>query len=146
MTDQQRILDRALDFYGLREIPGEKNNPTILKFFTDVGHKWVQSDETAWCSAFINWLAWDLRLSRSGELDARSWLNVGEETPVPNKGDIAILWRESIDSWKGHVGLYIRSNDSYIWLLGGNQSNEVNISAYPIGRVLEYRKLSYHGS
>lgn len=141
MTYQQRILDRALDFYGLHEVPGEKNNPTILKFFRDIGHEWVQTDETAWCSAFINWLAMDLRLPRSGELDARSWLTVGTDTMDPLKGDVVVLWRESPDSWKGHVGLYIRSNDDHIWVLGGNQNNEVNITAYPAGRLLGYRKL-----
>jgi len=141
METSIRILDRALDFYGLREVPGEKNNPTILKFFTDIGHKWVQSDETAWCSAFINWIAWDLNLPRSGKLNARSWLDVGEETLDPLKGYIVILWRESESSWKGHVGIFIRDDDTNIYVLGGNQNNEVNISPYPKGRLLGYRKL-----
>ena len=35
------------------------------------------SDEIPWCSAFVNRLAWLLRLPRSKSAAARSWLEVG---------------------------------------------------------------------
>ena len=49
-----RLLDKALDYYGLTEVPGEQNNPVIMSFFQEIGHSCVQGDETAWCSAFVN--------------------------------------------------------------------------------------------
>lgn len=142
MSTAQIMLNRALDFYGLREIPGVENNPTIMGWFKDLGHTWVQGDETAWCSCFINWLARDLGLDHSGKLNARSWLGVGSSVTHPDKGHVVVLWRESIDSWKGHVGLFIRQTENHIWVLGGNQSNSVNISPYPKGRLLGYRELN----
>lgn len=135
------ILTLALSKYGLTEIPGEDNNPEIVQMFKDIGHGWVQSDETAWCSAFINWCALKKGYEFSGKLNARSWLDVGEVVLEPNVGDVAVLWRVKPDSWKGHVGLFINKTDTHIYLLGGNQGNQVNISAYPVGRVLGYRKL-----
>ena len=50
------LLQTALTQYGIKELPGtEQNNPKILKYFK--GHAWVKTDETAWCSAFVDWCA-----------------------------------------------------------------------------------------
>ena len=79
------MLLRGLELYGLKEIKGEENNPIIMSFFLAMGKLWVQGDETAWCSAFINYLAIVCGYEHSGELNARSWLNVGYSInkPVP---------------------------------------------------------------
>ena len=144
MITRESMYLLAMEFYGLKEIPGEQNNPIILGWFQDIGYSWVQDDETAWCSCFINWLAWKLGIERSGKLDARSWLKVGEEVNNPQRGDLVVFWRKSIRSWKGHVGLYIpsRFDEENVYCLGGNQSNMVKISPYPEERVLSYRSLS----
>lgn len=134
---------RASEFYGLKEIPGEENNPQILQFFKDIGKNWVQADETAWCAAFISWIALECGCERSGQLTARSWLNIGMKTSKPQLGNIVVLWRESINSWKGHVGLYINEDEKYIYCLGGNQNNQVNIKPYSKKQLLEYRTLDY---
>lgn len=135
-----KLLSIALSQYGLREVPGAENNPEIMKFFHEIGQDWVQGDETAWCSAFINWCAKMEGLDYSGKLTARSWLNIGASCGI-EEADIVIFWRESPTSWKGHVGIPIREWSGEIWTLGGNQSNMVNISPYPISRILNYRKL-----
>ena len=136
------LKDKLLSYYGLEEVPGVEANPIILGFFKNIGQEWVQSDETAWCSAFMNSCAKDLDLPYSGKLDARSWLEVG--TPfLPNLTDllytfpdnsILVHWRVSRGDWRGHVSVPIRAelNKNRIWVLGGNQGNMVNISAYPI--------------
>ena len=136
------MLSHAMDFYGLQEVAGEKHNPRILSFFELAGHKWVQDDETAWCSAFINFLAIRCGYESSGGLNARSWLKVGESMTIPTLGDIVVLWRDKPSSWKGHVGIFIKQDEHNVYILGGNQSNSVNISAYPAGRVLGYRQLN----
>ena len=66
----------ASEFIGLTEIPGEQHNPQILTFFQDIGHSWVQDDETAWCSAFVNWVALKCGCERSYKLDARRYMAV----------------------------------------------------------------------
>jgi len=131
-----QLLEIALSQYGIKEIPGVKNNPEIMKYFACINQDWVQGDETAWCSAFVNWCAIQMGLVHSGKLNARSWINLGGEGE-----DIVVLWRESPNSWKGHVGIPIREDDNYVWVLGGNQSNMVRISAYPKGRILKYISL-----
>lgn len=135
-------IELALTQYGVAEIPGREHNPEILRYFRECGfnEKWI-TDETAWCSAFMNWIMKKTGRSYTSELTARSWLNIGESTSAPILGDIVVLWRDSIDSWKGHVGLYIRDNGStHVYILGGNQKNKVQIRAYAKSRVLGYRK------
>ena len=139
---QPEILSHAMDFYGLKEIRGEKNNPQILDFFAASGHSWVQDDETAWCSAFINYLAVKCGYEKSGALNARSWLEIGEPMLNPTLGDIVVLWRDKPHSWKGHVGIFIHQDKFNVYILGGNQNNSVCISPYPSGRVLGYRQLN----
>jgi len=141
MTTEQDILREGLDLYGLKEVPGEDNNPEIMRMFSDIGHSWVQGDETAWCSAAMNWIAYKLGLDMSGSLLARSWLDVGLEVRDPEPGNIVIFWRRQVESQWGHVGIYIKERHGLIYTLGGNQGNEYNISPYPGGRVLGYRKL-----
>lgn len=137
------ILNKAFLEYGVSEIKGQKDNPEIIKYFDEIGFDGGKlKDETAWCSAFANWVAKTSGYEFSGKLNARSWLNVGESVKIPEIGDIVVLWRELKDSWKGHVGFYINSDKNYIYILGGNQNNQVNIKPYNKNRLLDYRKLN----
>jgi len=136
------ILTEMLSNYGLSEIAGGQHNPQIVAFFKEIGFDCVKDDETAWCSAALNYFAKKHGYYRSGKLDARSWLKVGDIVLEPQLGDIVVFWRESYASWKGHVALYINSNEKYIWCLGGNQNNAISIVAYPRDRLLGYRRLS----
>ena len=135
------LIERALSQYGIKEIPGVENNPEIMKYFEIINQTWVQSEATAWCSAFVNWVAKMEGCEVSGKLNARSWLNTGYKVRSYKDADIVIFWRESPDSWKGHVGFPITKEGSEIWTLGGNQNNMVKISPYPESRVLGYRRL-----
>ena len=62
-------------------------------------------------------------------------------TPTsPSAGDcVAVLWREEPASWKGHVGFYLREDDQHVYLLGGNQLEQVREHFYPRECVLSYR-------
>jgi uncharacterized protein (TIGR02594 family) len=125
--------------YGIKEIPGGKDNPEILKYFDEMGFdSKLLHDETAWCSAFVNYCCKIAEKDFSGKLNARSWLEIGEEVKTPEQGDIVILWRESPDSWKGHVGFYVTDRKGWTFILGGNQGNAVKIQAYPTARILKY--------
>lgn len=139
------LLRLGLTQYGITEQQGINNNPEILKYFKDLDLEWIQKDETAWCSAYVNWVALRTKRQRSGSLKARSWLKVGQTVKQPKLDDIVIFWREKRISWKGHVGFFISYSEDkrYIYCLGGNQNNQVNISAYPAYRLLGFRRL-YH--
>lgn len=134
------LVEKAFSQYGIREIVGENDNPEVLKYFDALGFGSLK-DETAWCSAFVNWVAMKCGLEYSGKLTARSWLNVGQKVTTPQLGDIVVFWRENPTSWKGHVAIYIRETNEYIYCISGNQSNQVKVSAYPKTRLLGYRRL-----
>jgi uncharacterized protein (TIGR02594 family) len=138
----KELLLEILRHYGMQEVSGPKANPHILEFFAEIGYSWVKDDDTAWCSAALNYFCKKLDYERSGKLDARSWLNVGVEVTTPELGDVVIYWRNKKESWEGHVGLYISEENGLIWTLGGNQSNGLNISLYNKNKVLGYRKLN----
>ncbi len=140
------IIQKALSQYGVKEQAGRKDNPQILTYFDEIGFDGAKlHDETAWCSAFVNWVAKTTNRPYSGKLNARSWLSIGVTTKEPLLGDVVVLWRESPSSWKGHVGFYVKETTRYVYILGGNQNNSVCIKAYPKNRVLSYKKLYKNG-
>ena len=135
------MIQIALSQYGIKEIQGpERNNPEIMKYFEGLGD-WVKTDETAWCSAYCNWVAIEAGRKFSGELHARSWLNVGEAIFNPKIGDVVVLWRVAKEDWRGHVGFFIREDEQHFWILGGNQSNQVCIKPYDKTRLLGFRRI-----
>ncbi len=139
MYINNKPLEKALQEYGIKEIAGKSHNKRILDYFADIGHEWVRDDETAWCAAFVNWCLRQAGVDGTGKLNARSFLKWGRKIENPYLGCLVVLWRVKKTSPYGHVGFYINSDENWIWILGGNQSNEVRISKYPKNRLLEYR-------
>ena len=135
------VMAIALNEIGVTEVPGGKHNPRILEYFAEIGHEWVDDDETAWCAAFANYVLKMAGINGSGKLNARSFLDVGHETKTPAIGDLVVFWRESPKSWKGHIAFFVRETEEYVYVLGGNQRNKVSIQAYPRKRLLEYRRI-----
>jgi uncharacterized protein (TIGR02594 family) len=141
--------DLAARFTGLKEVSGPLANPQIMAMLKLDG-KWPKDDSVPWCSAFVNYIAWLLRLPRSKSLRARSWLQVGRPVGVYKAApgfDVAILSRgadppgpEVIEA-PGHVGFYAGANAGRLMLLGGNQSDSVGINFYADRRLLGIRRL-----
>lgn len=138
------IIKIASSQLGIKEIVGSEDNPQIVSYAQETGISGINNDEIPWCSTFINWCAMKADLPYSGKPNARSWINVGVSTQQPTPGDIVVFWRGNINSWKGHVGLFLGFNHnlSKVYCLGGNQSNEVNITEYDVNKVLSFRKLN----
>jgi uncharacterized protein (TIGR02594 family) len=130
----------ALGEYGIKERRGGEN-PEILKYFREIGHPDIIEDEVSWCSAFVNWCILKSGLQPTGSLAAKSWLTWGEKITEPQIGDIVIFNRGEIGSWQGHVGFFVRLDKDGIWVLGGNQADQVNISWYPISKLAGYRRI-----
>jgi uncharacterized protein (TIGR02594 family) len=129
----------ALNERGVREIAGEKHDPTVLQYYADAGHPQIDDDETAWCAAFVGAMLQRSGISGSKSLAARSYLQWGKKLSKPKPGCVVVFWRNSPRSWQGHVGFYVKEDDKYIYTLGGNQRNAVNISKYPKSKLLGYR-------
>lgn len=137
------LLKIAFNELGTEEIVGEENNPEVLKYAEQTGIPNIKTDEIAWCSTYVNWVAWKSGLQFSGKPNARSWLNVGTKVTSPEPGDVVVFWRESPQSWKGHVGFFmgISSDGNRVYCLGGNQGNRVSVSSYALKYVLSYQRL-----
>lgn len=144
-------FDLAMRFVGVKEVSGALHNPQILAML-QLDASWPKEDEVPWCSAFVNYICWMLRLPRSKDLSARSWLDVGR--PVAGKElkvgfDIIVLGREGAGPTAGHVGFYAGMdnysvNANQIHLLGGNQNDSVNVSTFPTSSIIGCRRL-YEG-
>lgn len=137
MTD---LLIEMLSHYGIKEVAGVNANPEIVAFFKELGYN-IKDDETAWCSASLSYYAKKCGYEYNKTLAARDWLKMPIMVLKPTIGDIVVFWRESKIGWKGHVGLYIARDLNIVYCLGGNQGNQLSISAYPIDQVLGYRQL-----
>jgi len=138
---KEHIAEIQEMYYGLAEIAGKENNSEIVNFFHKIGFPWINDDETAWCSAMMNFLCMKYGYEYSGKLNARSWLDVGIHVKEPEFGDVVVFWRNDPRGWEGHVGFYIRSRKDRIYTLGGNQGDTFCIFPYPASRVLGYRRL-----
>lgn len=138
-----KLFITAVNELGQKEIEGPEENPVIVNYARESDFGWENEEKTPWCSIFLNWCAAKAGLQRSGKANARSWLLVGDKVEYPEPGDIVVLWRDSVESWKGHVGiLFGFSMDSKrVYILGGNQGNQVSISGYSTEQVLGYRSL-----
>lgn len=132
---------KALSYYGESGIPGEKNNNIILKFFAEAKNSWVKNDEVSWCAAFVNAVLYECGLPQTAKLNARSFLDLGVETLEPEIGDIVVLWRGQKNGVFGHVGFFVKEKDGLIYILGGNQNNQVNIKPFSKTQLLSYRKI-----
>lgn len=138
------ILEIAASQIGVKEIKGADDNLTIVNYAKESGFEWVNDDETPWCSIFVNWCAQKANLKSTKKANARSWLAIGIPTETPEPGDVVIFWRGKIDSWQGHVGFFLGFDHSgeRIYTLGGNQGNQVSITAYPKDKLLGFRRLT----
>lgn len=143
-----KILKIAVAELGQKEISGPVDNPNIVNYAREAGFDWVDDDETPWCSIFVNWVAKKVGLKCSGKANARSWMLEGINVDTaPEPGDVVVFWRGSRDSWQGHVGFFFgfSIDGERVYCLGGNQGNQVSVSAYPIENVLGFRRLAASG-
>jgi uncharacterized protein (TIGR02594 family) len=138
----EKIVLNALQYIGLKAVYGPKNESKILEFWRKIGFNNIVDDETPWCSTFIMAIFADLKIEYNANPAARSWLNTGEKVLEPRLGDICIFWRESLESWKGHVGIYVNESALNYYILGGNQDGSVSISPFPKSKLLGARRFS----
>lgn len=140
-TDTPPWHELALEYVGLREVPGTKSNKTILGWIKSF-FSWADDDSTvAWCAIFVNTMLAKSGKKGTGKANARSFLAWGRSVRAPKKGDVVVFWRNNPKSWQGHVGFYAGdAGNGYIYCLGGNQNNKVSIAKYPKHRVLGYRR------
>jgi uncharacterized protein (TIGR02594 family) len=125
---------------GEHEIPGSGANQFIVECLqtTSLDRRDSLSDETPWCSAFINWCMIEAGYEGTGSAWARSWLDWGREPEDAEFGQGVIVILERGANY-GHVGFLADWDDDRVKLLGGNQSDSVSEAWFPQSRVLGWR-------
>lgn len=137
---------------GIRERPGPMPHPRIWEYLASVDNLSEldrSSDETPWCSCFMNWCVEQCGIDGTNAAWAKSWHNWRKRlNGSPRTGAIAVFERVTAKNHAGHVGICIAQEDDQLLLLGGNQSNAVRYSWYPVnGEVggTRYTLLSLRG-
>ena len=130
-------LVKAKSYIGQREIPGPKHNSTILQWLNSLG-AWWKDDETAWCGTFVAHCIKSTGLPiPKFWFRAKAWAEYGallrRDRLAP--GAILVFDRQG----GGHVGFYVGESDNYYFVLGGNQSNGVNITKIAKARCVASR-------
>jgi len=128
-TDQPSWVKFAYQELGIKEISGDSASTERIEQYHDtVGIAWAD-DDVPWCASFVGFvmLKANYRLV-SNAFRALSWLNFGKRTARPVLGALAIKKRTG----GGHVGFVVgkSEDEKHLYLLGGNQNDEVNISRY----------------
>ena len=133
-------MGAAKRYKGTREIEGSQSNSTIMRWARNLGLSSYKNDDTPWCGLFAAACMNDNDISTKGFniLGARQWLKFGYKVK-PQYGAVMVFWRGSKSGWSGHVGFYVSEDNSYYHILGGNQSNMVNVTKISKNRFLGAR-------
>lgn len=121
---------------GTKEIRGAKHNPRVIEYHAATDYS-ASDDETAWCASFVNWVLEQADMKGTRSPAARSFSSWGVESKL-QKGAVVVLKRGN-SSWQGHVGFVDHWDESYVYVLGGNQSNAVNVQSFPRSKVIAVR-------
>lgn len=135
MSQAPWILE-AKKFVGLKEIKGSAHAPEILQMWKDIKRGGIKDDETPWCAAFVGACLERVGIRSTRFESARSYAGWGQPLKEPAAGCVVVFNREG----GGHVGFVVgRDTRGNLLVLGGNQSDEVNVRAFSTERVIAYR-------
>ncbi|MBO9551479.1 TIGR02594 family protein [Pseudomonas sp.] len=129
-------LNEARKLIGISEIPGSQHHPEILQMWKDIKRGGIKDDETPWCAAFVGAMLERAGIRSSRFESAKSYLDWGTQLEQPAVGCIVVFTRVG----GGHVGFVVgKAANGNLMVLGGNQSDAVNIRAFELSRVSGYR-------
>jgi uncharacterized protein (TIGR02594 family) len=137
------MLVEALKHYGTLEHKGSDNNASIVKWAKELGkpvEDVYKADSIPWCGLFMGIVAkrcgYDVPKS---PLWALSWATFGQRAECGKLGYVMVFVRNG----GGHVALYVGEDAASYYVLGGNQSDAVNITRIAKSRLYTVRKPIY---
>jgi uncharacterized protein (TIGR02594 family) len=137
-TFRQSWMNTANAKIGVEETSGEGNTEEIMKWAKMLGLKKSDypSDATPWCGLFVAWVMAQNGVEPVDEpLWAQNWNKFGTKLSEPAFGAIMVFKRNG----GGHVGFYVSEDANNYHILGGNQSDSVNITKVAKNRCIGYR-------
>jgi len=98
----------------------------------------VNTRKTPWCGYFVKAVV--VKTGKEpveGYPAAKSWKTYGKAVTLKQAkpGDIVVVKNKRF-----HVGIFSHVKDGRVYLVGGNQSNSVKLSGYPVSRVKAVRR------
>jgi uncharacterized protein (TIGR02594 family) len=138
---------------GVTETPGAADNPKILAMRDEIARHWASTpgmaeytalyhhDSIPWCGltvAYAMTMADIHPVFGPTDTDRYLWAKAwddpsfGQKISSPRVGCVVVMGREG----GGHVSLYERTEGSYYYCRGGNQSDAITLQKYPISNVI----------
>lgn len=142
MSDKPELPHVAIarKYIGLAEIGTTNKHPTIDKWARELAGEWLVGQP--WCGTFCAQVFKEAGLIAKVPKEffrAKEWENAGTKLDKPAYGCIVTFTRDG----GGHVGYVVgKTSKGMLKVLGGNQSNQVNISDFDPTRVTSYRWVS----
>lgn len=131
---------------GAGEIGGNNRGKWVKKYLEPAGLK----EGSSWCAAFVSWCflaahkgdrnmmpfqysagARDIQ----GQFRKKGWASDPQDGYEPRPGDLVFWWRESLQGWKGHIGLVHQLRDGMLYVIEGNKSPKVEGFSYVLSRM-----------
>jgi uncharacterized protein (TIGR02594 family) len=129
----------GLKWLNLAETPGNGNSREILTWAKEEGGAIARDytyDAIPWCALYANMVLTKVGIKGTESLWALDWNNWGQKLAGPAVGAFAPMKREG----GGHIAIVVgRDEHNNLMCLGGNQSDAVNIRAFPAERPLSFR-------
>lgn len=124
---------------GQHEVKGGEN-PRIIEYHSATTLKAIE-DEIPWCSSFVCWCMEQAGITSTHSAAAKSWLEWGDKLLAPVSGCVVIIRHKltGVDKVTGsssgyHVAFWVDGEPGKISLLGGNQSDSVKVSSFPLDK------------
>ena len=142
MGDKSELTHVAIarKYIGLTEIKASNRHPTIDAWAKTLSGKWLLGQP--WCGTFCAQVFKEAGLERKIPKEffrAKAWENAGTKLDKPAYGCVVTFTRDG----GGHVGFVVgKTKTGMLKVLGGNQSNAVNIADFDPKRVTSYRWIS----
>ncbi len=135
---KQKWLEIAEAEKGQHEVRGGEN-PRIIAYHATTKLQ-AKEDEVPWCSAFVNWCLKQAGIKGTDSAAAKSWLSWGRPVDPPEEGCICVIRQKQQGQDKAtgsasgyHVAFWLKEEAGRVFLLGGNQSDQVKISSFGLG-------------
>lgn len=130
-------VTEALKHIGQSEIPGPRHSAFVTGLWKLLGQP-IADDEVPWCGGFTGYCIKKAGIQPSSSPAwARSWATWGKSCDRAF-GAVAVFARAG---GGGHVGFLVgvSADGKTLYVLGGNQSNQVNIMPIHASRLLALR-------
>lgn len=134
-ADMPPWITVALKELGTKEIPGSGSNPRVEQYHDAVGLPWAK-DDVPWCGSFVGFclLKAGYKIPKHA-YRALSWLYWGVSAHKPVLGAVAVKRRKG----GGHVTFVVGMDGDYLYCLGGNQNDAVNVRRYRKEVFVDFR-------